>query len=53
MAIKPHDPRKVGDPETVGAEIGAILAEPAADLNEELEQLSRAHGVLREALQEN
>lgn len=53
MAIKPHDPRKVGDSEMVSAQVEAILAEPCLDLNEELEQLSRAHGVLRDALQEN
>lgn len=53
MAIKPHDPNRVPDAAKLKEKLQAILAEPTPNLNVELEQLSRAHAVLRDAMQEN
>ena len=53
MAVKPHDPRAVLAPEALGASVAEILQEPADSLEEELNQLDRAHAVLRDALQDN
>lgn len=50
----PRDPRAVRTTaEEVSDRIGAILAEPAADLAAEADALARAHAVLREALNDN
>ncbi|WKS68192.1 hypothetical protein NLL38_07555 [Corynebacterium accolens] len=53
MAVKPHDFRAVKEPEAVDSEISIILGEDAPSLAEEVDQLDRAHSVLRNALQEN
>ncbi|MGV0331150.1 hypothetical protein [Corynebacterium macginleyi] len=53
MAVKPHDFRAVKEPEEVDSEMWGILGEDAPTLAEEVEQLDRAHSVLRNALQEN
>ncbi|WP_291313518.1 hypothetical protein [Corynebacterium sp. UBA2622] len=48
----PHDPRAPRiDGDTLSAQIRDILAEPSGSLREELDQLTRAHVVLHEALQ--
>ncbi len=53
MAVKPHDFRAVKGPAEIDAEVAEILGEDAADLAAEVDQLDRAHNVLRDALQEN
>lgn len=53
MAVKPHDFRAVKEPAEIDAEVAEILGEDAADLAAEVDQLDRAHNVLRDALQEN
>lgn len=53
MAVKPHDFRAVKEPEAVDSEISTILGEDTPSLAEEVDQLDRAHSVLRNALQEN
>ena len=53
MPVKPHDFRAVKEPEEVDSEISTILGEDAPTLAEEVDQLDRAHSVLRNALQEN
>ena len=53
MAVKPHDFRAVKDPSEIDDDVAKILGESAADLAAEVEQLDRAHNVLRDALQEN
>lgn len=47
---KPRDPRAVIAPEAVDERIAEILGEPVASLQEECEQLDRAHSVLRDIL---
>ena len=51
--VKPYDFRAVKDPSAVDDDVAKILGENAADLAAEVEQLDRAHNVLRDALQEN
>lgn len=50
---KPHDFRAVATPDEVDAAMGDILSEFAGTPEEELDQLSRAHDVLRGFLQED
>lgn len=53
MAVKPHDFRAVKKPAEVDSKIWGILGEDATTLAEEVEQLDKAHSVLRNALQES
>lgn len=54
MVVKPHDPRRLrATPEQLRHEVTDILGERPADLSEEADQLSRAHQVLFDALQDN
>lgn len=54
MVVKPHDPRQPRvSPEQMRHEVTEILGERPADLGEEAAQLSRAHQVLFDALQDN
>ena len=51
-APKPHDPRAPRvTAEELGEEFAEVLSEPAGDLAAELEQLSKAHALLHQALQ--
>lgn len=51
-APKPHDPRAPRvTAEELEEEFAAVLSEPADDLAAELEQLSKAHALLHQALQ--
>lgn len=50
----PRDPRALHtDPSQVDAAVAEILGQPVDGLAEEVEQLEKAHEVLRDALQEN
>lgn len=52
-APKPRDPRAPRvSAEDLTRSVEAILAEPAEDLAAEADQLSRAHAVLHDALQD-
>lgn len=53
-APKPHDPRQLQTtPEQLEESLVGILREEPDDLAGEVEQLERAHEVLRRALQDN
>ena len=50
----PRDPRQIAvTPDELNQSIDEVLAEPAGDLEAQAEQLSKAHELLRAALQEN
>lgn len=54
MVVKPHDPRQPRvTPEQVQHTVAAILEEQPMDLGAEADQLTRAHQVLYDALQDN
>lgn len=53
MAVKPHDFRAIKEPAAIDIEVAEILGEDATNLAAEVDQLDRAHNVLRDALQEN
>lgn len=51
-APKPRDPRlPVLSADEITAQFSAILDEPAGTLEDEVDQLTRAHAVLNDALQ--